>query len=77
MPLTCTTNDDCPPAPGDYYVHRASGELVEIMHVDPAGHCMVLSATAPLDGEWQQVNAAQIGSSFWEPLTTYASPRAA
>jgi hypothetical protein len=69
MPLKRTDYDDRPPTVGDYYVHHGTGELVEIMDVDPCGHCMVLNVTAPLDGDCQHVTAAQIASSFWERLT--------
>jgi hypothetical protein len=65
------------PAVGDYYLHRGSGELFEVMDVDPCGNCMVLDVTAPLDGEWQHVTAAQIGSSFWDRLAPSALDRAA
>ena len=66
-----------PPAAGDFYVHRSTGELVEIMDVDPGGNCMVLNVTAPLDGEWQHVTAAQIASSFWDRLAPSTPARAA
>ena len=77
MPLTRQYDDDAPPAVGDYYLHCSTGELVEIMDVDPFGHCMVLDVSAPLDGEWQQVTAAQLGSSFWERVTSHAPAQAA
>ena len=67
MPLT-QPNDDRPPRIGDYYVHRSTGDLVEIMDVEPSGDCMVLNVKAPLDDDWQHVTASQIFSSFWERL---------
>jgi hypothetical protein len=69
MPLT-TLRPDPAPAVGDFYVRRGTGQLVEIMHVADSGDCLVLDATAPLDGEWQHVTAAQIGSSFWQRLAS-------
>jgi|1185.fasta_scaffold173838_1 hypothetical protein len=77
MPLKRPDYDDRPPAVGDYYVHRRTGELVEIMDVDPSGHCMVLNVKEPLDGEWQHVTASQIASAFWERLALHAQAQAA
>jgi hypothetical protein len=68
---------DVPPAVGEYYVHRGSGELYEIMAVEPSGDCRVLNVRAPLDAEWARVTAAQIGSSFWERLEPEPEARAA
>ena len=76
MPLGCQ-HDERSPVAGDYYVHRATGALVEIMTVSPCGDCMVLDVTAPLDGEWRAVTAAQIASSFWQRLDAGAEAKAA
>jgi hypothetical protein len=65
------------PSVGDFYVRRGTGQLVEIMHVADSGDCFVLDATAPLDGEWQHVTAAQIGSSFWQRLAVDTHAKAA
>ena len=71
-------NPDSPaPSVGDFYVRRGTGQLVEIMHVADTGDCLVLDAAAPLDGEWQHVTAAQIGSSFWQRLASDTHARAA
>jgi hypothetical protein len=77
MPLKRPNSDDRPPALGDYYVHRRTGELVEIMDVDPSGDCMVLNVKEPLDAVWQNVTASQIASAFWERLALHAQAQAA
>ena len=69
--------DSRTPSVGDFYVRRGTGQLVEIMHVAATGDCFVLDATAPLDGEWQHVTAAQIGSSFWQRLAADTHAQAA
>ena len=65
------------PSVGDFYVRRGTGKLVEIMHVADSGDCFVLDAAALLDGEWQHVTAAQIGSSFWQRLAVDMHAKAA
>ena len=77
MPLTRTDCGERSPSVGDYYVHRGSGELLEVMDVGRGGDCMVLNVTAPLDGEWQHVTAAQIVSSFWQRLGPASQAQAA
>jgi hypothetical protein len=61
------------PQIGDFYVSRASGTLVEIMDVDPAGDAMVLDVTAPLDGDWQPLTLAQLNSCFWARISDCAA----
>jgi hypothetical protein len=66
MPVKLPDAEREPLRAGDYYVHRRTGRLVEIMHVDLSGNCQVLDVEAPLDGEWQLVTASQISSCVWQ-----------
>jgi len=73
MPMTPPDNFDNLPQVGAFYANAATGQLVEIMDVHPSGDIMVLDVTAPLDGEWQPLTLAQIGSSFWSRVDGYAA----
>jgi hypothetical protein len=73
MPKIPDHPSDSRPQIGDFYVNRASGTLVEIMDVDPAGNAMVLDVTAPLDGDWQPLTLAQLSSCFWARVSGYAA----
>ena len=77
MPLNSFDRPDRAPTAGDFYVRRGTGQLVEIMDVAESGDCLVLDVTAPLDGEWQHVTAAQIGSCFWERVASDTHAEAA
>ena len=66
MPVKSSKTRIRPLIEGDYYVHRRSRRMVEIMAVDPPLTCSVLDVTAPLDGAWEQVPFSQLGSCLWE-----------
>ena len=66
MPVTSLKYRDRPLVVGDYYLHRRTGQLVEIMEVDLSGNCKVLDVTAPLDGDWEFVTESQMSSCMWE-----------
>jgi hypothetical protein len=72
MPVTSLKFDTRPLRVGDYYVHRATHNLVEIMEVDLSGNCKVLPVTSPLDAAWQTITASQISSCMWD----YVEPAA-
>jgi hypothetical protein len=65
MPVKRLHQHDHPLAVGDYYLHRVSGYLVEIMDVDPSGHCSVLDVTAPLDAAWRRLTSP-ISCCTWQ-----------
>jgi hypothetical protein len=73
MPVKLPDFDRQPLMVGDYYVHRRTGDLVEIMHIDLSGNCMVLDVKARLDADWQPLTASQISSSLWRRVDALAN----